>query len=506
VPHGTPSIPALALALEQACLRHASRTALCDEHMALSYRELLERARTLSDLLRSAGLIPGMPVMVKSSNHPLDVVAWFGVWLAGGVVVPVHRVAPPGVVQGIQDKARCRYAVDLDEQAVTGLQVLPLTLPAEHPASAQALLQDAALVIFTSGSTGLPKGVVLTHTAFRGKLQQNQALFGLSVHDVCLLVLNNTFSFGIWVALLTLGQGGRVVLRSRFSPADFLQDLVEQGISFTGVVPTMIRATFGVLTTAELNAARQRLGAASLRQMVIGGEVLGTDLSRRLREVIQPAQLFDVYGLTETSTSDFVLRPQDYRAHPDSIGRAAGGVDSRIVNDEGQPCPPGHSGELQLRTPYIMAGYLGDEALTQAAFTDGWFRTGDLGACDADGFVHIVGRLKELVVRGGNKIAPAEIERALAQCPGVAAAMVAGLPDPVLGQRIQALLIAQAGAVIDAGAVRAHLASSLEKFKHPDACYIGSTLPTGRTGKLERAQLPALIASQAVQALPGWAC
>jgi len=505
VPQGTRSIPALALVLEQACLRHASRTALCDEHAVLSYGELLDRSRALADVLRAAGMTPGLPVMVMSSNHPLDVVAWFGIWLAGGVAVPVHRTAPPGVVQGIQAKARCRFAVDLDAAASTGLRVLPMAPPGEHGASAQALLQDAALVIFTSGSTGLPKGVVLSHAAFMGKLQQNQALLGLSPHDVCLLVLNNTFSFGIWIALLTLWQGGRLVMRSRFSPPDFLQDLVEQGISFTGVVPTMIRATFGTLTTAEPKAARQRPGAASLRQMVIGGEVLGTDLSRRLRDFIQPAQLFDVYGLTETSTSDFVLLPQDYRAHPDSIGRAAGGVIGRIVDDDGQACPPGHSGELQLRTPYIMAGYLGDEALTQAAFTDGWFRTGDLGTCDTDGFVHIVGRLKELVVRGGNKIAPAEIERALAQCPGVAAAMVAGLPDPVLGQRIQALLIAQAGAVIDAGTLRAHLASSLEKFKHPDACYIGTALPTGRTGKLERSQLPTLIAAQSVQALPGWA-
>jgi long-chain acyl-CoA synthetase len=494
----------LATVLREACGAHAGRVALRGEGCALSYQQVLEHAQALAASLHEAGLSESDPVIVKVSNHPFDFAALLGVWLAAGVAVPVHRTAPPGVVEAIQSKARSRLVVDLDRDAGSSLDVRVLDAPLLAPAD-RKMLKDAALVIFTSGSTGLPKGVVLTHQAFAGKLEQNQRIFGITASDACLLVLNNTFSFGIWMALLTLSHGGLVVTRSRFSPQEFIDTLVEEGISITGVVPTMIRATFGALTSPQLADGRQRLAAsARLRTMVIGGEPLGTDLSAQLRSFIHPAGLYDVYGLTETSTSDFVLPPDDSKAHPGSIGQPAGGVVYRIMRDDGQECAVGEPGELQLRSPYLMAGYLGDQDLTEAAFVDGWFRTGDLAARDDEGYVGIVGRLKELVVRGGNKITPREVELALAACPGVASAMVAGVPDPVLGQRIHALLVPKAGEVIDASAIRKSLAGSLEKFKHPDACYVAAELPTGRTGKLERAQLARLVADGAVEPLAAW--
>lgn len=494
----------LATVLSQACSTHAAKPAIRGEGCALSYQQVLAHAQVLAASLAKAGLGASDSVIVKASNHPLDFAALLGVWLAGGVAVPVHRTAPAGVVEGIQAKALSRLVVDLDRAEGSSLNVRVLDAPPLGPED-RRMLRDAALVIFTSGSTGLPKGVVLTHQAFAGKLEQNQRLLGLTQNDACLLVLNNTFSFGIWMALLTLMHGGLVVTRSRFSSQEFVDTLVDERITITGVVPTMIRATFGALTPAQLAHAQRRLAAsARLRTVVTGGEPLGTELSIQLRSFIRPAGLYDVYGLTETSTSDFVLVPEDSEGHPASIGRPAGGVAYRIVKDDGQECAVGESGELQLRSPYLMAGYLGDQDLTRAAFVDGWFRTGDLATRDDDGYVGIVGRLKELVVRGGNKITPREVELALTACPGVASAMVAGVPDPVLGQRIHALLVPRAGEVIDARAVRESLAGSLEKFKHPDACYVAAELPTGRTGKLERAQLASLVSAGAVQPLAAW--
>jgi long-chain acyl-CoA synthetase len=506
--------PHLTDALQHAAHAHAARVALRGDGLQLSHAQLLALARDVAQALARNGVHSDEPVLVLCSNHPLDLVAFFGVWLAGAVVVPVHRTSPAAVLAAIQHKARCRLRLDLldarDAAAcvtVSDADAAPAAAEedAQDAAARRALLRGAALVIFTSGSTGAPKGVVLSHAAFAGKLRQNQRVFALGPDTVTLLVLNDTFSFGIWVALLTLSHGGCVLLQSRFAPASFLDALSDDGVSFVGVVPTMMRATFGALDDDALERARTRLRAAArLRTVVIGGEPLGVALSTRLRAFIAPALLVDVYGLTETSTSDFILQSADAAAHAGSIGTEAAGVRSRIVGDDGAVCAIGAAGELQLQTPHIMAGYLGDAALTRAAFVDGWFRTGDLAVRDADGFVSIVGRLKELISRGGNKITPLEVERALASCSGVAAALVAGLGDPLLGQRIQALLIPSVGAELDAARIRHELAQRLEKYKHPDVCYVGSELPTGRTGKIDRTQLQSLLAAGRITPLAGW--
>jgi len=440
--------------------------------------------------------------LVRCSNHPTDFVAFLGVWMAGGLVAPVHRTSPAEVVRAIQAKARCPIMVDLlggPGQNVAGQEIAG---EQDAPAERRRVLEGGALVIFTSGSTGTPKGAVLSHAAFHGKLLQNQRLFNAGPDTISLLVLNDTFSFGIWVALMTLMQGGKVEMLSRFTPQAFVKALHDKRISFLGVVPTMIRATFGTLTRDALNEAKARLRAAGrLEHVVIGGESLGEQLSAELREFVAPARLFDIYGLTETSTCDFVLLPQDYAAHPGSIGKPFPGIGYRLIDARGEECRTGVSGELQLATPYIMAGYLGDEDLTAHAFAGKWFRTGDLAIADADGFVSIVGRLKELIVRGGNKITPLEVELALLKCDGVAGALVAGLPDPILGQRIHALLVAKPGARLSAAAIRQALTNHLEKFKVPDAFYIDEALPTGRTGKIDRGQLQRQLCAGLLEAL-----
>lgn len=456
----------------------------------------------LATQLVEARSVEDEPVLVRCSNHPTDFVAFLGVWIAGGLVAPLHRTLPVQVVRTIQAKARCRIAVDLLASPGSELTMQVLDVDEGDVPCRSRVLEGGALVIFTSGSTGQPKGVVLSHEAFHGKLQQNQRLFQAGPETTSLLVLNDTFSFGIWVALLTLLQGGRVVTMGRFTPQSFVNALHAEQVSFLGVVPTMVRATFATLTREELNDAKARIAdVGRLRHVVVGGESLGQQLSADLRDFISPAELFDVYGLTETSTSDFVLHPRDYAANAGSIGKPFAGIRYRLIDSQARECLPDAVGELQLATPYIMAGYLGDEELTEQAFSAEWFRTGDLAVADQAGFVSIVGRLKELIVRGGNKIAPLEVELALLKCDGVAHAMVAGMPDPILGQRIHALLVPKPGARLRADAMRQALAGHLEKFKSPDAYYIGATVPTGRTGKLDRGQLQRQLAAGTLEAL-----
>lgn len=480
---------------------HADRWALEGDSVQLTYRELLDRASALAGVLEGRRMRRDATVLVRFSNDPLDFVALLGVWMAGGVAVPIHRTTPAEVVRSIQAKAKASLQVDLRDGTEAEAAVSDLDGKA---ASDRAVLKDAALVIFTSGSTGTPKGVVLTHDRFAAKLDQHQHSYGYTCDDRILLVLNNTFSFGTWISLLTLSHGASLVIPSKFTPSGFLETLSEAGITHVGVVPTMMRAIFSGLSAKDLESFAARIRQqGKLRDVCIGGEALSIDLSLKLRDFIAPAGLYDGYGSTETATGDTLLLPDEFAAHPNSIGRCMPGIQYRIVNEDGV-CAAGTAGELQIDTPYIMAGYLDDDELTKAAFDGQWFKTGDAVVDDGEGYLRIVGRMKELIVRGGNKITPLEVELALSRCTGVASAMVCAVSDPVLGQRIQALIVPAQGCEVHASLLRAELRGRLERFKLPDLCFVAEALPTGRTGKLDRRLLPELVEDGRAQPLAGW--
>ncbi|MGQ0654787.1 MAG: class I adenylate-forming enzyme family protein, partial [Betaproteobacteria bacterium] len=312
---------------------------------------------------------------VRISNQPLDLAAYAGVWLAGGVVVPLHRSSPAGAVTHVLSKTRARFEWD------RFLNVL-----SNAPPPARPILDGAALIVFTSGSSGMPKGAVLSHRAFIGKLEAIQSLLGFSETDRTMLVLNITFSFGIWVALLTLLHGGGVLARERFSASAFMRDLEETRATRVAVVPTMMRSLILDVPAGELEAQGRRLATAgALQKVLIGGETLGAGLGATVRALFRPAELIDIYGLTETSTCDFFLLHEDAERYAGCIGRPSPGVRYRIVGDDG---------ELHISSPFLMNGYL-DEPQLQP-IQDGWLATGDLARERDPGVVEIVGRKKEL--------------------------------------------------------------------------------------------------------------
>ena len=430
----------------------------------LTFKSFLENAGAVRQCLIGTGIRPGEPVHVRVSNQPLDLAAYLGVWLAGGVVVPVHRSSPSGATAQVLAKTRARLEWDGSLRTLAG-----------EPPPSRPILDDAALIVFTSGSSGMPKGAVLSHRAFAGKLEAIQSLLGFAAGERTLLVLNITFSFGIWVALLTLLQGGTLVPRERFSANHFLDDLRENAITRVAVVPTMMRSLI-----LDVPPARLHFEGRDLRQVLIGGETLGKTLGEALRALFAPAELIDIYGLTETSTCDFFLMPVDAGRYAGCIGRPSPGVRFRIADD----------GELWLSSPYLMSGYLDEPDLQP--IRDGWLATGDLARERDPGVVEIGGRKKELIYRGGNKVAPQEIEFACSAHPGVAAALAIGRPDERLGQRIHALIVPRDPG-LGAPELRAFLAVRLERYKQPDVLYFAATLPAGRTGKADRGQFAAML-------------
>ncbi len=481
---------ALSDALSAACVRYGAATALASADATLRYDELLEHAQAIATALRAAGVEADEPVHIHVSNQPLDLAALLGAWLAGAVAVPVHRTTPPAVAAAFHERTRARFLLDVEPRR--DLQA-SLSSIADHAPERRALLHGAAFIIFTSGSTGVPKGVVVSHEAFHGKIEQIDSLLRFECTDRTLLVLNITFSFGLWVGLLTLLRGARLVMLPKFEARSFLDTLLAERITRVGMVPTMMRVLFA---DAAHGAAIDRVAEQrSLRQILIGGESLGLSLAESIRARFAHTDLIDIYGLTETATCDFFGFPADFVRYPGAIGRPSPNVTYRIADGYGRPVDAGAIGELQIRSPYLMRGYLDDPALTATAYTDGWFRTGDLGR-EIDGqVVELMGRQKEIISRAGNKVTPVEIESAVASHPDVAAAMAVGIADPLIGEQIHVLVVPNAGAALDLATLRAHLAPRLEKFKQPDAYYLAEALPQGRTGKADRASFKALVTS-----------
>ncbi|MDP2409415.1 MAG: AMP-binding protein [Pseudolabrys sp.] len=455
-----------------ACDAFGDAVALEDAQDRLSYAGLAASAREIAEALRVAGLRADEPVLVPIANAPQNIAAFLGVWAAGGVVVPVSRDAPAAATEATRSATKARLMLS-DGRA---LRIGDHPPPPERP-----LLQGAAIIIFTSGSTGAPKGVVIGHDAFARKLLEIDSHLNFTPATRALLVLQITFIFGIWFTLLTLLKGGSVVMRARFDAATLIDDLAAQGITDAAFVPTMLRKLLA--TDAAVNSPLR--GGLALTRIHTGGEPFSPALGQRIAELLPTAAITDIYGLTETASSDFFLSTARGAVFASGLGRISTSERFRIADAQGRAVPAGEAGELQILTPFIMNGYLDQPALTQAAFADGYFRTGDLARLKPDGTPELVGRSKDLIARAGAKVSPLELDGVLAQHPAVAAALTVGVADEIAGERIHVLIVPRAGA-IDEKELRRWVAERVEAYKRPDVYHFGHELPLGRTGKVDR--------------------
>ena len=224
--------------------------------------------------------------------------------------------------------------------------------------------------------------------------------------------------------------------------------------------------------------------------ILTGGEPLLVPLAQNLIARLPHTRIIDLYGLTETGSCDFANVLSDQTIG--TIGMPTDRVAFRLMRDDGALAAAGESGELQIKTPFVMQGYLDQPSLTQSSLSDGFFRTGDLGRLRADGCVELVGRAKEIIMRGGNKIAPLELDALLMSHPHIAAALCAGVPDARLGEAIHAIIVPKTGRSLDPDALRAWAATRVERWKVPDHITFAAALPVGATGKADRAAIKSL--------------
>lgn len=490
----------VATVLGDSAARFPDRTAVVEGGVRVSYGELWREALRFAAELRARGVGPGDRVAVMLPNTCDFPRAYYAVLAAGGTVVPVHALLVADEVAYVLRHSGCAAVVSGGglrpvaeaAAAAVGIDVLGVSTEREPlPLAEQRRPDDTAAVLYTSGTTGRPKGARLTHL----NLVMNAAvcaqdLIGLTPDDVVLGCLPLFHSYGQSCAMnAALRAGAALVLAPRFTGPGALELLVTEKVSVFMGVPTMYHEL------AEAAAADPRRPAA-LRVAVSGGAALPVALLERFEETFDTTVL-EGYGLTETSPAATFNQHTTGR-RPGTVGHPVWGVEAGIA-DAGDDrrtvlLPDGEVGEVVLRGHNIFAGYLDDPEATAAAVVDGWFRTGDLGRRDADGFLSIVDRKKDLIIRGGFNVYPREVEEVLARHPAIAQVSVVGLPDEARGEEICAAVVLRSGAAATPEEVTEWARERLGRHKYPRVVRFLAELPLGSTGKVLKRELSKVCA------------
>ena len=486
---------------------HPDGVAVRTREGSLTYRALWDEARRYAAVLVERGVRPGDRVGLLVPNVPQFLPAYYGALCAGAVVVPVQAMLRADEIRYLLDDSGARLlvaAASLLPQGAEGARaagVDVLTLLADdadvdrldvlaHSATPLDPVarggDDLAVVIYTSGTTGAPKGAMLTHANIVSNVvATDQALLQGGQDDVVLCCLPLFHAFGQQAAMnTTVLAGGTLVLMPRFDADEALRLLAEERVTVFAGVPTMY---VGLLEAATRSAARPQ----ALRLAISGGAALPLTVLDRFRDVFG-AQICEGYGLSETTCVATVNQPAR-GTRPGTVGHPVPGVEVGIadadVDDVVTLLGPDQLGEVVIRGSNVMAGYLGRPDATAAAVVDGWFRSGDLGTLDAEGFLRIVDRKKDLVIRGGFNVYPREVEEQLLQHDDVGQAAVIGLPDDRYGEEVVAVVVPAHGREVDTDALVAWAKERLGGHKYPRRVEVVESLPLGPSGKVLKRDL-----------------
>lgn len=487
-----------------------------------SYSRVASQARALAVGLRRLGVEPGDRVAAALPNWPEFVISALAAAEVGAVLVPITPTCSARELRFILRNSESAVAITAEEwNGVDYLQRFETLLAAlpdlqyvvtvgeedlwyddrifqfedmiaagrgrEVPPSGADPARDPCAILYTSGTTGAPKGVVLTHEGLVGTALAAAERLSLGGDDrtLCSVPLANIF--GLTALLTALGTGGALVLQERFDAGEALALAAAHEVTVVHGVPTM----FFMLLRA-LRHAGARPGA--LRTGAIAGAPVGANLVREVRRHLVP-DVEIAYGLTEASATVSITTPADpeaKRAH--TVGRPLDGVEIQVLDEDGSVLPNESVGELAIRGYNVMRGYLRQPGQTHKTMTeDGFLKTGDLAMVDPEGYLHIVGRLSDVILRGGFSVHPAEIEVQLRSHPAVEEAVVLGLPNDVLGELICACVVTAEGALITAREIRDFCRESLADNKVPDVIHFLDELPEAPTARVRRVSLARVI-------------
>jgi long-chain acyl-CoA synthetase len=465
----------VARAAEEAVARLGDYESLWFDGSWFRSGELHARAARLAVGLHARGVQPGDRVVVQMPNCPEVGIAYQAIWRAGAVVTPALFLLPSEELEHIAADSAASLVLTAPEECVELEQYGAGQIVPRHAS-------DPAALLYTGGTTGRSKGVLLSHENlwFAGKSGHDSGHMPGLVRGLNALPLAHSYGLLVTVVGLHAVEQSQAVLMRWFDPALFLQLAQEHRTQITAVVPSMLQLLLAQpLEDYELS---------ELRYVVSGGAPLPRDVADEVLRRLPHVELREGYGLTETAALVSSTPPGESRLG--SVGKPAPGVEVRVAGDD-------EVGEICVRSRSVMLGYWQEPGLTAETIEDGWLYTGDLGYLDDDGYLYVVDRKKDLIIRGGFNVFPRDVEDALLEHPAVAAAGVVGRPDGVHGEEVVAFIELRPGQELEPAELITWSKEHIGGYKYPREVHVVRSLPLTPVGKVDRKALRTKVLEEA---------
>ncbi|WP_296446390.1 class I adenylate-forming enzyme family protein [Rhodoferax sp. UBA5149] len=476
-----------------------------------TYAQAHERVCRITDGLAASGVRPGERVALLISNRPEFILLLFAVQRLGAIAVPIGvREQGPGVAYMLKQCEASAIIFDADlvervprasDQPTLRLRValgrvdgVPSLQDVEAAGTGSAATpsapvheQDVAVLLYTSGTTGHPKGAMLTHLNIVHSVMHYEACMRLRADDRSALAVPASHVTGLIAIIVAMVHvGGAIVIVPTFQASGFIGLLAREKVSHTLMVPAMYNLCLLAPEFAGADLSAWRMGG-------YGGAPMPVSTILAMAQHLPGLTLLNAYGATETCSPATMMPAGQTHAHADSVGVALPCADIYIMDEQGRELAPGQVGELWIGGPMVVPGYWNNPVASAESFTAGYWHSGDLGLMDAEGFVQILDRKKDMLNRGGFKIYSAEVENVLMALPGVIEAAIVGRPCPVLGERVHAFIYAPELAQ-DGDAARAHCRAQLADYKVPESVtWLPTPLPRNSNGKVIKRALRAQL-------------